>query len=99
MTNRSAHRNKKVKTQAFTARYDVDKLSKEEVLAQQLERWHSEVYSHYVLPPTIMVENDNIKYRFICKKCVFFFSFDIKVANVTLGIPQCSLFARVQMRA
>ena len=36
-------------------------------LAAQIASWSAECYSHFKMPPGIVVENDKVKYIFVCK--------------------------------
>ncbi|KAJ7508010.1 hypothetical protein B0H11DRAFT_1902325 [Mycena galericulata] len=55
------------KREKFDVRYKTSTRSDAEVLDAQKSAWTSDVYSHF-REPEIVRENDEVKYKFVCKK-------------------------------
>ncbi|KAF5318504.1 hypothetical protein D9619_011038 [Psilocybe cf. subviscida] len=66
-TRSRASRRSLTPKERFNERYKTSTNSAQDVLDLQLKQWTSSVYDHFIMPPDIDEEGDEIKYIFKCK--------------------------------
>ncbi|TDL24114.1 hypothetical protein BD410DRAFT_719575 [Rickenella mellea] len=58
-----------------------------------MNKWKSEVYEHYIMPPTIVVVDGKIRYKFVCKTKPSIFvthaHHDNSTSNLVWHITEC----------
>src|SRR5260221_11684304 len=74
----------------FNKKYKPDQHSNKGICGLQVKTWCSEVYTHFVMPPAIMMmDSGDISYQFICKlglcSCM-----DESTSNLICHVNTCS---------
>ncbi len=79
----------------FNKKYKPDQHSDKGIHGLQVKTWHSEVYTHFVMPPAIMtMDSGDIGYQFVCKldpsKYVTHSCMDKSTSNLICHVNTCS---------